>query len=108
MKSCNGEKMQNTLLCSRGAARWDSSWPGKAVCFGQSPWMRNLRPGRPKQVAQCETLRKHGDAGAKACYQRLVDLQGLAIRPRRGVRGLSGGQQTLFRRRLKARPRTRI
>jgi cellulose synthase operon protein C len=59
-----------------------------------------------QQVTQCETLRKHGDPGTTACYERLSMSKDLAIK----AEGLWGLRQYFpandaFRDAVKARPK---
>ena len=58
------------------------------------------------QVLQCETLRKHGDPGSKACYQKLAMSNDLAIRAE-GLWGLRDyqGANNAFQAAVKARPK---
>ncbi len=60
----------------------------------------------PSQVVQCETLRKHGDPGTKACYQNLSTSKDLAIRAE-GLWGLRDyqGSNNAFQEAVKARPK---
>jgi tetratricopeptide (TPR) repeat protein len=60
----------------------------------------------PSQVLQCENLRKHGDPGTKACYQKLSTSNDLAIRAE-GLWGLRNydGANNAFRDAVKARPK---
>ena len=60
----------------------------------------------PSQVLQCENLRKHGDPGTKACYQKLATSNELAIRAE-GLWGLREYQDAnnAFRDAVKARPK---
>jgi len=67
-------ELQNALFVARGADRGILPVPARRSVSAQSPWMRKLRPRRPSRVAQAK-LCEHGDAGAKACYPRVVDLQ---------------------------------
>jgi len=57
-----------------------------------------------QQVAQCENLRKHGDPGTKACYQKLATSSDLAIRAE-GLWGLRDFQNAnnAFQAAVKAR-----
>ena len=59
-----------------------------------------------QQVTQCENLRKHGDPGAKACYQGLSTSKDLAIRAEGlwGVRDYQGANNA-FQAAVKARPK---
>ncbi len=60
----------------------------------------------PSQVTQCENLRKHGDPGTKACYQRLATSTDQAIRAE-GLWGLRDYQNAnnAFQAATKARPK---
>ena len=60
----------------------------------------------PSQVIQCETLRKHGDPGTKACYQKLATSNDLAIKAE-GLWGLRDYQDAndAFQAAVKARPK---
>ena len=60
----------------------------------------------PSQVIQCETLRKHGDAGTKACYQKLATSNDVAIKAE-GLWGLRDyqGANDAFQSAVKARPK---
>src|SRR5689334_13592642 len=60
----------------------------------------------PSQVTQCENLRKHGDPGTKACYQKLSSSNDLAIRAE-GLWGLRDyfPANDAFRDAVKARPK---
>jgi Tfp pilus assembly protein PilF len=60
----------------------------------------------PSQVVQCENLRKHGDPGTKACYQKLSTSNDLAIRAE-GLWGLRDyqGANSAFQAAVKARPK---
>jgi tetratricopeptide (TPR) repeat protein len=60
----------------------------------------------PSQVIQCETLRKHGDPGTKACYQKLSTSNDLAIKAE-GLWGLRNyqGANDAFQAAVKARPK---
>ena len=58
------------------------------------------------QVTQCEALRKHGDPGTKACYQKLSTSNDLAIKAE-GLWGLRDYQNAnnAFQAAVKARPK---
>ena len=58
------------------------------------------------QVTQCENLRKHGDPGTKACYQKLSTSNDLAIKAE-GLWGLRDYQNanSAFQAAVKARPK---
>ena len=60
----------------------------------------------PSQVIQCETLRKHGDPGSKACYQKLSTSNDLAIKAE-GLWGLRNYQSAndAFQAAVKAHPK---
>jgi len=60
----------------------------------------------PSQVVQCENLRKHGDPGTKACYQKLSTSNDAAIRAE-GLWGLRDYQNAnaAFQSATKARPK---
>ena len=60
----------------------------------------------PSQVIQCETLRKHGDPGSKACYQKLSTSNDLAIKAE-GLWGLRNyqGANDAFQAAVKAHPK---
>ncbi|MCU1338531.1 MAG: Tetratricopeptide 2 repeat protein [Bryobacterales bacterium] len=59
-----------------------------------------------QQVTQCETLRKHGDPGTKACYQGLSRSNDVAIKAE-GLWGLRDyqGANNAFQAAVKARPK---
>src|SRR6478752_5457240 len=63
-------------------------------------------PKVAQQVTQCENLRKHGDPGAKACYQKLATSNDLAIKAE-GLWALRDFQNAneAFRAAVKARPK---
>ena len=60
----------------------------------------------PSQVIQCETLRRHGDPGTKACYQKLAASNDLAIKAE-GMWGVGNyeGANDAFQAAVKARPK---
>jgi len=60
----------------------------------------------PAQVIQCETLRRHGDPGTKACYQKLATSKDLAIQAEGlwGLRDYSNANNA-FQAAVKARPK---
>jgi Flp pilus assembly protein TadD len=60
----------------------------------------------PSQVIQCETLRRHGDPGTKACYQKLATSNDLAIKAE-GLWALREfqGATDAFQAAVKARPK---
>src|SRR5690349_24391704 len=60
----------------------------------------------PSQVLQCETLRKHGDPGTKACYQKLAASNDLAVKAEGlwGIRDFQGANAA-FQAAVKARPK---
>ena len=59
-----------------------------------------------QQVTQCENLRKHGDPGTKACYQKLSTSSDLAIKAEGlwGLRDYSAANDA-FQAVVKARPK---
>jgi cellulose synthase operon protein C len=60
----------------------------------------------PSQVTQCENLRKHGDPGTKACYQKLATSNDPVIRAEGlwGIRDYQGAN-TAFQAATKAHPK---
>src|SRR5262249_19737730 len=63
-------------------------------------------PSTNAEVRQCETLRRHGDPGTAACYQKLAKSNDQAVR----AEGLWGakdyqGANELFRAVVKAKPK---
>src|SRR5689334_20655006 len=57
-------------------------------------------------VLQCQNLRKHGDPGTKACYQKLAASNDLAVKAEGlwGIRDFQGANAA-FQAAVKARPK---